>query len=251
MRQKVLGCRVLGRELYYCASRSPHRAVVELYEAGLHERPEKLNRILKDAILKTGPEECDRILLSYGLCGNGTLEVTHPDLPIAVHNCHDCIPLLFGDKKRHAEWIKKRPGTFFYSCGWIDELLVPGCPDYDEKYLGLYGKTISGRQRDAVERMIIENYTVLAYIHGKQLGPALGEKGRHYTKECLDSLNDRFGLGLRYEEVTGSPALVQSFMDGIWNEDNVVVVEPGKTLRLDASNGMLYCGGPGNVSCSL
>jgi hypothetical protein len=242
IRQKIIGCRVLARELYYCASRSPHRIGIELYEAGLHERPEKLNRFLKDAIAKTTGEECDRILLSYGLCGNGTLEVTHPDLPIAVHNCHDCIPLLFGDKKRHAAWTKKMPGTFFYSCGWIDELLVPGCPDYDDKYLMLYGKTITKRQRNTVERILIEHYSVLAYIHWDELGPALGEKGRRYTKACLNSLNERFDLGLRYDEVTGGPALLQAFVDGLWDDDNVIVVEPGKMLRFDAPNGCLYCG---------
>jgi len=242
MREKIIGCRVLAHELYYCASRSPHRVGIELYEAGLHERPEKLNRFLKDAIAKTTREECDLILLSYGLCGNGTLEVTHPDLPIAVHNCHDCIPLLFGDKKRHAEWINKRPGTFFYSCGWIDELLVPGSPDYDEKYLMLYGKTITERQRDTVERILIENYCCLAYIHWEELGPTLGEKGRRYTKACLASLNERFDLGFRYDEVTGGPALMQAFVDGCWNDDDVIIVEPGKTLCFDAPNGSLYCG---------
>ncbi|MBN2322528.1 MAG: DUF1638 domain-containing protein [Spirochaetes bacterium] len=241
MREKIIGCRVLARELYYCASRSPHRIGIELYKAGLHERPEKLNRFLKDAIAKTTREECDRILLSYGLCGNGTLEVTHPDLPIAVHNCHDCIPLLFGDKRRHEQWIKKTPGTFFYSCGWIDELLVPGCPDYDDKYLMLYNKTITKKQRNTVERILVEHYSVLAYIHWDELGDALGEKGRRYTKACCASLNDRFDLGLRYEEVSGGPTLIQAFVDGRWNDD-VVVVEPGKKLLFNAPNGNLYCG---------
>jgi len=242
VREKIIGCRVLARELYYCASRSPHRISIELYEAGLHERPEKLNLFIKEAIAKTTREECDHILLNYGLCGNGTLEVTHPELPIVVHNCHDCIPLLFGEKVRHAEWIDKRPGTFFYSCGWIDELLVPGSPDYDEKYRMLYRKTIPESQRDTVERVLIENYSVLAYINWEELGPALGEKGRRYTKACLASLNKRFDLGLRYEEVAGGPALVQAFVDGGWNDDNVVVVEPGKVLRFNATNGTLYCG---------
>ncbi|HUT64611.1 MAG TPA: DUF1638 domain-containing protein [Spirochaetota bacterium] len=239
---KIISCNVMNRELRYCASRSLHRTDIEFLPAGLHERPEKLNMFLKEAIQKTDAEEYDGILLNYGLCGNGTLGVSHPEIPIVVHNCHDCIPILMGNKKQHEEWVAEKPGTFFYSCGWIDEMLVPGCPDYDEKYLELYGRTIDSRQRDTVERILIANYTHLMYIYWKEMGLLLQEKGRSYTKECLFSLNERFGLDLAYREARGSSALVQSIVDGEWDEERVVIVEPGQELGFDAPSGTLFAG---------
>ncbi|UCB47338.1 MAG: DUF1638 domain-containing protein [Spirochaetota bacterium] len=133
----------MNHELRYCAACSTNRIDIEFLPAGLHERPEKLNQILKELIVSIDADEYDYILLNYGLCGNGTLGVTHPKLPIVIHNAHDCIPLIMGDYERHKKYVGNRIGTFFYSCGWIEELLVPGCPDYMEKYNELYGRTIS------------------------------------------------------------------------------------------------------------
>ena len=230
----------MNHELRYCAALSKNRIDIEFLPAGLHECPEKLNGFLKEAIGRTDAGKYDCILLNYGLCGNGTLGVTHQKLPIVVHNCHDCIPLLLGNRKGHIEWIKKKPGSYFYSCGWNDEMLVPGCPDYESKYLEQYGRTIDERKRDTVERVLIANYTHIVYVYWKELGPHLKEKGRAYTKECLKSLNERFGLGLLYEEISGSPSLIQSIVDGEWDKGRSIVVEPGQELRFDASSGELF-----------
>lgn len=230
----------MSRELRYCAARSNNRIDIEFFPAGLHERPEKLNALLKEAIEKTEPGLYEYILLNYGLCGNGTLGISHPRLPVVVNHCHDCIPLLFGNKKRHKEWVEKRPGTYFYSCGWVDELLVPGSPDYEEKYFELYGREISKRQQDTIERILLTNYTHLVYVYWNELGNGIGDRGREYTKQCLASLNGRFELGLEYDEVEGGPALIQSLVDGEWEKDGIIMVEPGRTLAFDAPSGVIY-----------
>jgi hypothetical protein len=230
----------MSRELRYCVARSPGRFDIEFFPAGLHERPEKLNALLKEAVEKIDPVIYEYVLLNYGLCGNGTLGISHPKLPIVVHNCHDCIPLIVGNKERHKKWVGEKPGTYFYSCGWIDELLVPGCPDYDEKYLELYGRTIDRHKRDRIERILIANYTHVVYIYWNELGPEIAEKGRKYTKQCRSLLAERFGLHLAYDEIEGIPALIRSFVEGGWDENCVIIVEPGKELAFNASSGMIF-----------
>jgi hypothetical protein len=229
----------MNHELRFCAARSAHKIDIEFLPAGLHERPEKLNHMLKEVILSIDSDEYDYILLNYGLCGNGTLGVFHPSLPIVIHNAHDCIPLLIGDADRHKKYVEYQVGTFYYSCGWIEELLVPGCPDYMEKYAELYGRMISQQQRDTVERILLENYTHLAYIYWKELGSGLERKGREYTTQCLQYLNNRYELDLRYDEIVGEPGKIQCLVDASWQGEDFIIVEPGRRLGFNAPLGTL------------
>jgi len=65
---KLIGCEVLAREIYACAAFSLHVVDVELLHKGLHETPERLRASLQERILAVD-EECDAVLLAYGLCG--------------------------------------------------------------------------------------------------------------------------------------------------------------------------------------
>jgi hypothetical protein len=49
----------------------------------------------------------------------------------------------------------------------------------------------------------------------------------------VNSLNDRLGMKLAYDEVVGNPSLLQRFVDGDWDEDAFLILEPGKHVKLD------------------
>jgi hypothetical protein len=233
-RLKIVSCRVMSREIRLCAARSTNRIDIEFVHQGLHEFPGKLAATLSDRLAAVESEDYDAVLLNYGLCGNGALGLSHPELPIVVHNVHDCIPLLLGDRGRQAEYVARRPGTFWYSCGWIEGFPLPGGPDYAEKYGSFYGKVLDGRMRDVVERMLMENYTHLVFVRWDELGEKVVRHGRGYTAECVRSLGLRLGREFRYDEVKGGPALLQRFVDGVWDGDDTVIIEPGKRLVFDA-----------------
>ena len=61
MRLKIISCNVMRREIRFCAARSAHRIDIEFVDQGLHEFPEKLNRILADRLTRVEPESCDSI----------------------------------------------------------------------------------------------------------------------------------------------------------------------------------------------
>lgn len=230
----------MNHELRYCAPRSPHRIDMEFIYQGLHEFPGKLQKSLVEALERVDPDKYDYILLSYGLCGNGTLGVSHPKLPIIMHNVHDCVPLLIGDRKAHCEYMQKRPGTFWFSYGWIEGFPLPGGHDYSQKYDEFYNSVINEKQRDTIERMLMENYTHLTFIRWDALGHKIAEEGRRYTRSCVASLNDRLGFSLRYDEVKGSPEVLQRFVDGEWNSDDFLCLEPGKKLLFDEVMSKLF-----------
>ncbi|MEI7903351.1 MAG: DUF1638 domain-containing protein [bacterium] len=45
------------------------------------------------------------------------------------------------------------------------------------------------------------------------------------TRQCAE------WLGWRYDEITGDPALLRRFVDGEWNADEFLIVEPGHQIE--------------------
>lgn len=193
-----------------------------------------------DALNSVDSEKYDFILLGYGLCGNGILNVTHSKIPVVLSKVQDCVPLIIGSKERHSEYVRARLGTFWYSVGWIEGFPLPGSPDYVEKYREFYNLSINEAKRDAIEGMLIENYTHLTFIRWDELGQRISEHGRSYTKSCVTSLNERLGFNLEYDELKGDPNFLQRFVDGEWDDKDFLILEPGKRLQFDALESRLF-----------
>jgi hypothetical protein len=242
MKLRVISCNVMNHELRYCASRSPNNIDIDFLHQGLHEFPGRLNSSVLEALRAVDENSCDYILLNYGLCGNGTLEVSHDRLPIIMHNVQDCIPLILGDEEVHRNYIHVHPGTFWFSVGWIEGFPLPGSPDYQQKYAEFYEKTIDESKRDVIESVLMENYTHLTYVQWSELGEGVNRRGREYTRESVRSLNQRLGMALVYDQVTGNPSRLQRFVDGEWEGDDFLVIEPGKLLQFDLARCRLYAG---------
>jgi hypothetical protein len=69
--------------------------------------------------------------------------------------------------------------------------------------------------------LMLKNYKRLAYID-------TGQYDVDYYRSYAHKNADDFGL--RYEEIDGSPALVNKMVFGPWN-DEFVVMEPGQTVQ--------------------
>jgi hypothetical protein len=233
---KIISCNVMSHELRYCAALSPNRIDIQFLHEGLHEFPSRLNATVMDALKAVEASSCDYILLNYGLCGNGTLNISHDSLPIVIHNVQDCIPLILGDEERHRAYVEQWPGTFWFSVGWIEGFPLPGSPDYNDRYKEFYGRTINEKQRDTLERILMENYTHLTYIGWDELGEAVNGPGREYTMACVNSLNERLEMGLECDQVSGNPARLQRFTDGDWNMEEFLIIQPGKRLQIDMAD---------------
>jgi len=230
----------MRRELQFAVSRSPNLIDVEFIDQGLHEFPNKLQRTLIEALGRIDSTDYDFVLLNYGLCGKGILDLFHPGLPTVMHNCSDCIPLLLGDKQRHIQLVAGRPGIFWYSYGWIEGFPLPGGSDYLEKYRNFYGRPIDESSREVVEQVLMENYTHLACIYWEELGEQVARRTKQYTRECQSNLSNRLNRNLKYEEHCGSPDLLERFVNGEWDSDDFLMIEPGKKVAFDPLSNRLY-----------
>ncbi len=231
LRLQLIACKVLQREAYLCASRSPNVVDVVLMEQGLHNEPDRLRTEVRKALGQTHDIQgrpYDASLLGYGLCSNGTVGLT-AEIPIVIPRGHDCITLLLGSKNRYQEYFDSHRGVYWYSPGWIESETQPGRDRYERllvEYTAKYSQD-NAEYLMEVEQTWMKEYKWAVYI---DWGLVDSESYRIYTKRCAEF------LGWDYDELKGDPGLMQRFVDGQWDETEFLVVLPGRRIAEDLTN---------------
>lgn len=230
-RFKFITCKVLQREAYLCAAGSPNIIDVELMPQGLHNEPDKLRTRVQQAINKTSDIEdrpYDAILLGYGLCSNGIIGLT-AEIPLVVPRGHDCITLMLGSKERYKEYFDSHHGIYWYSPGWVESNAQPSRQRYEEllaEYTEKYGED-NARYLLEEENRWMNEYEWATYIES---GLPCDAKYADFTKDCADFLN------LKFDRVQGDILLLQKLVDGYWEEEEFLILQPGQTIVEDLTN---------------
>lgn len=219
----IISCHVLWREISSLAARSRHTLFPHFLKQGLHNTPDTLRQEVQAAIDSADKDEYDAILIGYGLCGKGIEGVQARSKPLVLMRGHDCITFLLGSKERYQEYFDAHPGTYWYSPGWIETSLMPGKERYDkiyESYREKYGEEAATFLMES-EQSWIKQYKRAAYVDW-QLGdsPACLE----YTRQCAE------WLGWEMDCLAGNPRLMQNFLDGNWDAEDFLIVQPGETI---------------------
>jgi hypothetical protein len=221
-RYHLIACHVLWRELCHFASLSPHVFTFNFVKQGLHNTPELLKVQLQKAV-DEAPEECDAVLLGYGLCSNGAAGVVARTKPLVIPRAHDCITFFLGSKERYREYFDAHPGTYWYTPGWIECSLQPGLDRYNflrRDYVEKYGEDNADYLME-MEQGWMKEYSNAAYI---DLGFSDTLRFREYTRECAQ------WLGWKCDELQGDSGMIQAFVVGQWDSERFLIVEPGQTI---------------------
>lgn len=231
MRLQFIACKVMQREVYFCAARSKNVVDIVLMEQGLHDQPDKLRTQVQKALDNTcdiQDRPYDASLLGYGLCSNGIAGLS-AKIPIVVPRGHDCITLLLGSKDKYKEYFDSHRGVYWYSPGWIESGKQPSRERYEKllkEYKEKYGED-NARYLMEVEQKWIKEYNWATYI---DWGLANSDRYKEYTKRCAEF------LGWNYDQLAGDPALMQRLVDGQWNESEFLVVKPGQKIAEDLTS---------------
>jgi hypothetical protein len=225
MRLKWIVCKALEKEAYLCAARSRHSVDVALMPQGLHNTPQILCAEVQKELnitIDIQGNPYDAILLGYGLCGNGILGLKSK-IKIVVPRAHDCVTLLLGSKDKYQHYLDKHRGVYWYSDGWIDNTTMPGKERYDAllaEYNEKFGPD-NAQYLLEMEQGWMKEYSWAVYVDWNL---PQAQQQKDYTRQCADF------LGWHYDCVSGSPDLLQRLADGLWNQEDFLIVQPGAVI---------------------
>ncbi len=233
---KLITCAVLYRESYLCASKATNFIDVQLVEQGLHDvGKEKMSTRLQAEIDKVDTEKYEAILLGYGLCNNGIVGL-QSKLPLVIPRGHDCITILLGSKEKYQKYFDANSGTFFQSAGWIeqakDNLSNPesttrqmGMASYQE-YVEQFGEEHAKYIMDSLGGGL-NSYESFTYIDTN-----VGDQNKLKTHAKENAKENNWN----YQELAGDNSLLLKMMNGDWNEEEFLVVQPGDTIEASYSS---------------
>ena len=243
MHLKVIACEIMAREIYQCAARALNTTDITFFSEGLHDNSDECRKELQGAVDAVPADPFDALVLGYGLCNNSTVGLRAGRTKMVIPRAHDCITFFLGDKARYAKRFAERPGTYYYTSGWLE---------YEKRG----GKRVAYQQGSGLsERMA---YDQLVEKYGEENAAFLAESmtgwEAHYTHGALITFPFTAHLGLDervraicrerewdYTEIPGDLRLIQDALDGNWDAERFLVLEPGEEVAARYDDGILAC----------
>jgi hypothetical protein len=245
MHLKVLACEVAAREIYLCAAQSVNSVSVDLLTQGLHDNSDEMRRRLQQEINAVDETQYDAVLLGYGLCNNGIVGLRARGRKLVVPRAHDCITFFLGSKERYAKEFEERPGTFYYTSGWIE---YPERRGERLEQMGKSGLGDSWRQMKEYQKLV-EKY---GESNAKYLVEMMGQWEEKYSRGAFIEFefNKHLGFDERAREICrqkgwefalleGRLELLQNWLDGKWDDEHFLMVEPGFEVAADYRGGIV------------
>jgi len=226
VRIKLIACEVIFREICLCAARA--RCVIDLtfVRRGLHSNPDTLREHVQKLIDETDEQQNQAVALGYGLCSNGVAGLRSNGIPLVVPRAHDCITFLLGSKEEYARRFSERPGTFYFSGGWV-ERMDDSVPRSQQDGAGLdlsFEELVAKYGRDNAEYLMeYQSNWIKHYSHAIHVVMQLGDEDayRQHVKQFAQE------YGWDYGELTGDLSLLQALCDGDWDEQRFLKIPPG------------------------
>ena len=234
-RFKLIGCKVLMRELYQLAYQSENIVDLLWKKQALHNTPDLLRKEVQAAIdaVEAEGEAYDAILLGYCLCSNGIVGLHSKRIPLVIPRGHDCVTLLLGSKERYSEIFNSYGGgIYWYSPGWIENSIQPGKARFElayNEYVEKYGEDNAQYLID-MEQGWMKEYKCALYVDWPEQHR---QDYADFTKECADFLK------WEYRAESGSSQLLKDMVDGNWDSAKFLVVQPGEAVQPSFDNDII------------
>ncbi len=235
---KVIACEIAVREVCHLVAQSPNLIDVEFLTQGHHDQPKAGRHAIQERIDAVPAGKYEAILLGYGVCSSILPDIRARETPLVIPRAHDCITLFLGSRKRYQECFTRRPGTYYFTSGWLEcrtrrgSSLPPGHGAY------LPAHSSSARQAD---------YEAWIDKYGKEkadyLMEVMGGWSEHYTHGALIDFDFTKPLeldkevrrisdeqGWRYEALKGDLSLLQRWLDGDWDDEDFLRLAPGQRV---------------------
>ncbi|MCD8104556.1 MAG: DUF1638 domain-containing protein [Lachnospiraceae bacterium] len=205
----ILSCPTIHDELGKCLRDTG--CTYDVYELGKnnHNFPDRLRNQLQAEI--NALQDYDRILLSFGICGNAVCELVSPHAELVIPKVDDCVSLLMGGVKPRLESLNGKFGLFL-TAGWLryegniwEEIRLT-TQRYSEK-----------RAARILERMF-GNMTYLTVL----------DTGAYSLPEVLKKAGEvAEALHLELRVMPGDLSLLRGLLTGPWDAGRYARILPG------------------------
>lgn len=182
-------------------------------EAGLHEKPAKLNSALQETIDKIS--NVDFVLLGYALCGNGLLGLTSKQATLVLPQYHDCLAMLLGSDERYRANLGEL-GALFLTRGWMKHF------NPKQKFYEVLVPRLGNEKALRFSKRVLANYKRFALIETDA-----------YDQEAafLEMEEQAKFFNLQTHRIQGSVDVLRKLVKGLWDE-KFQVVPPGREIKL-------------------
>ena len=189
---------------------------IRYLDQGLHRYPHKMPSLVQDQIDQVATWAGD-IVLGYGLCSNGIAGVTASKSGLIVPRSHDCIAFFLGSCAKYRVALKKRPGTYYLTAGWIKEGQDP---------LGIIDNDYTPRlgRKTAIWGMTeeLKNYSHVAFIN---TGAGNTQHLRQRAAENASFFNKT------YLEIQGDIGYLKKLLYGPYTHEDFIFIKPGNCIE--------------------
>lgn len=241
MRFRAIICDVLSREFYHWAAVSEHIVDITALSSKNHEKPEKIHRLLQEAIkeIDAGEQRYDYLILGFGLCGKVLDGLRSGAVPIVIPRVHDCIKLFLGSGEKSEPFLKQGIGTIFYIGAWLErngvknerkELESIGLGGSYDEYVAKYG------EEDAIYLMQIADEWKTRYNQALYVKTDL--TNHDFSGEIEEIAKQR---RWRYREVLGDSTLIEKMVRGDWPENDFQIIKPWHEIQQSYDHQVVSC----------
>jgi N-methylhydantoinase A/oxoprolinase/acetone carboxylase beta subunit len=244
MHLAVVGCSIFKNEIDFLKPRIRSKLDFFWLPQRLHNKPLELRSMVQDEIddIDGSGKPYHGIVLLYGLCSKGTMGISSRKHRMVIPKMQDCIGMLLGSNEAYASHFREKPGTYWFTKGWIETGFDPGKKSryegvwdpYKERYREYrkkFTEEISQYLINEWDQRWIKNYTTLAFIDWGL------EKGHSLKKRAEESAKS---LGLEFENIKGNPELVLDLLNGKW-DSRFLIVDPGSKVVPSYTDSILTC----------
>jgi hypothetical protein len=212
LQPKIIACENVVKEIL---SLLPEGMSYTIVESGLHKKPDQLKVYLQEQI-DEADGLFDPIILGFGQCSNAVIGLAAHKSRLVIPRVDDCIAMVLGSSSAYKEILKKVPGTYFLSRGWVESgmTLVEEFKEFRKKY----GKD----KADRVQKKMLNHYTRLVFVD-------TGEADLEWCKE--DSRKSALALNLNFEVVQGNKDLIYAMVNGP-HDDQFIVAQTDHQITL-------------------
>jgi hypothetical protein len=219
----ILACTALQRPLSRLLPEAEF-ASAQFLDTGLHQIPKKLTIALQAALASI--ETPSRVMLGYGLCGNGLAGLRAGAHTLIVPRSDDCIALLFGSYAAFRQEFDSHPGTYYVTPEWLEAEISPL-----HEYRRVQARLGEEKARWVMDQQYGHYQRLLFLAATPEDQAAYRSQARQVAEYC-----QRWGFV--YEERLGSDVylrqLVQALRTLDESTDDILLVSPGGVIEPDA-----------------